>query len=125
MDTPNNNQLIEQEQQEMLQRMQQSDNIICTNVQRLQFTHKKDSDQAYMAWLSRSMPNKIRDVSAEDVMWKQTYSFNAATCTPDILKRGGNGVAPPQANKAYGISQHDKRIAAQDLKLYNNLTRRV
>lgn len=131
MNTPQNK-LIEQEMQEMLQRMQQSDNVLCANVQSLHFTHKHNSDQKYMATLAKPIANQIRNVGTEYTMWTQTYTDRIPTCTPGILQRGGNGTiafARPlvgvQSYQGHPLIFKEKNEYVNVHHPFDNMTRRV
>lgn len=130
--TTPNNKLIEQETLEMMQRMQQSDNLVCTNVQSLHFTHKQNSDQKYMATLSKPLPNQIRNVATEYIMWTQTFTDRIPTCTQGIIKRGGNGevyasrpVLGVQSYQGHPLIFKEKSEYLNVHQPFDNMTRRV
>lgn len=145
----NNNKYIENEINEIVSRLQQSDTVLCNNIENLQFAHKRENDLSYMYRLSRSMPNKIRNVSDEYQMWTQTFKTRVADCTDGILNRGGNDVKPnltqcvgyecfksPYTNeyqmvpcknntfKNYLVND-DMKVCTLSHQLFNNITRRV
>lgn len=131
MATPHNK-LIEQEMQEMLQRMQQSDSVLCTNVQSLHFTHKQNSDQKYMATLAKPLANQIRNVATEYTMWTQTYTDRIPTCTPGIIQRGGNAIVLPtrpligiQSYQGHPLIFKEKNAYFNVHNPFDNMTRRV
>jgi hypothetical protein len=144
-----NKKYIENEMNEMMNRINQSDKILCHNIENLHFAHKRDNDTSYMFGLSRTMPNKIRDVSQEYQMLTHTFATRVANCTEDILKRGGNNVVPDLSScggyecfkpcytkeyqmipckentfKNYLVSD-DKKTCSSSHQLFNNLTKRV
>lgn len=145
----NNNKLIENEMRDIHSRLQQSDILLCNNIENLQFSHKRENDMSYMYNLSRTMPNKIRNVTEEYQMWTQSLKTRVADCTNDIIKRGGNNVVPsltqcggyecfkpcytqtfqtiPCKNntfKNYLVNDNEK-ICTLSHQLFNNVTKRV
>lgn len=146
------NQYLDQlEETDMLDRMQQSDDVLCHNIQNLQFAHKRENDVAYMLHLSKPLNNQIRDVKSEYNLWTQTFATRVATCTDDIVTRGGNNKIPPVQNnlcsgyecftKPYTseymmlpckqntfknyLVHDDKKICTSTHQLFNNMTKRV
>jgi hypothetical protein len=144
-----NKQLLEIEMQEMMNRMQQSDNITCHNVENLQFAHKRENDMAFMQAFAKPLPNNIRNVTSEYDLWTQSFQTRVATCDKDIIKRGGNNVVPslnmcggyecfkPCYTKEYRIipcreNTYRNYLIADEEKacsishqLFNNMTKRV
>lgn len=144
-----NNKLIENEMKDIELRLMQSDTLLCTNIENLQFSHKRDNDLSYIYPLSRTMPNKIRNVAEEYQMWTQSFKTRVANCTEDILKRGGNDVVPsltqcggyecfrpcytkevqtiPCKNNTFKnyLVDDDVKICSLSHQLFNNVTRRV
>lgn len=146
------NQYLDQlEEQEQQNRLQQSDLILCQNIENLQFTHKRENDMSYMLPMSRPLNNQIRDVKQEHTMWTQTFGTRVATCTDATLTRGGNNPIPAPRNnlcagyecfapaytknfmmvpckentfKNYLVEDH-KKICTTSHQLFNNMTKRV
>lgn len=149
MEKIDNNKFIQNEISEIHSRLQQSDTLLCGNIENLQFSHKRDNDLSYMYNLSRSMPNRIRNVGEEYQMWTQSFKTRVADCTDDILKRGGNDVIPnlsqcggyecfkPSYTNEYQIvpckNNSFRNYLVNDLEkvctsshqLFNNITKRV
>ena len=147
--TIDNSKYIENETNEIISRLQQSDNVLCNNIENLQFTHKRENDRSYMYKLSRSMPNKLRNVDEEYQMWTQSFKTRVANCTDDILKRGGNDVIPslslcagyecfkpcytqeyqmvPCKNNSFQnyLVNDDMKVCTLSHQLFNNVTKRV
>lgn len=144
-----NNKLIEKEMQDIYTRFQQSDTLLCNNIENLQFSHKRENDLSYMYNLSRTMPNRIRNIAEEYQMWTQSFKTRVADCTTDIIKRGGNNVVPPltqcagfecfkpcytqefqtipcknNTHKNYLVSD-DNKVCTLSHQLFNNVTKRV
>lgn len=144
-----NNQLIQNEMNDIYSRLQQSDIILCNNIENLQFSHKRENDLSYMYKLSQTMPNKIRNVAHEYQMWTQSFKTRVADCTNDILKRGGNNVVPsltqcagyecfkpcyakefqtiPCKNNTFRnhLVNDDNKVCTLSHQLFNNVTKRV
>lgn len=145
----NNNQMIENEMKDIYTRLHQSDTLLCNNIENLQFSHKRENDLSYMYSLSRTMPNRIRNVGDEYQMWTQSFRTRVADCTDDILKRGGNNIVPPlsqcagyecfkachtkefqtipcknNSHRNYLVNDSQK-VCALSHQLFNNLTKRV
>jgi hypothetical protein len=138
-----------QEMQEIESRLQQSDYILCKNIQSLHFVHKKESDGPFMDLLSRPLPSKIRNVVEEHKMWTQTYQTRVPQCNELIASRGGNNVS--KSYSAYGgyecfspqlmndwimepckkntfqnyLVQDNDKICSKSHQLFNNVTKRV
>jgi hypothetical protein len=130
--TTQNNKLIEQEMQEMMERMHQSDSVVCTNVQNLHSTHMYHSDQKYMAGLTMPIANQIRNVATEHTLWTQTFTDRFATCTQGIIKRGGNGEMSPVKPLVGTNSYNTHPLILKEKNCYldvhlpfDNMTRRV
>ncbi len=148
--TIDNNKYIENEMNDIISRLQQSDTILCNNIENLQFSHKRENDLAYMYKLSRSMPNRIRNVTEEYQMWTQSFKTRVANCSEDILKRGGNDVIPnltqcagyecllkpcytheyqiePCKNNSFKnyLVNDDLKVCTLSHQLFNNVTKRV
>ena len=145
----NNNKLIEMETKDIFLRLQQSDSILCNNIENLQFSHKRDNDISYMYNLSRTNPHKLRDVSEEYQMWTQSLQTRVANCTNEIFKRGGNNVIPiltqcagyecfkpcyteefqsiPCKNNTFNnyLVNDDRKVCSSSHQLFNNLTKRI
>ena len=144
-----NNKLIENEMNEIHLRLLQSDTLLCNNIENLQFSHKRENDLSYMYNLSRTMPNRIRNVSEEYQMWTQSLKTRVAGCSADVMKRGGNDVIPnltqcggyecfkpcytgeyqmvPCKNNTFKnhLVNDDTKVCTTSHQLFNNVTKRV
>jgi hypothetical protein len=144
----NNNKLIIDEMKDIYSRLQQSDTILCNNIENLQFSHKRENDLRYMYNLSRTMPNKIKNVAEEYQMWTQSFRTRVADCTDTILNRGGNVVVKPFTNCAgyecfqpcytkeltyvpcknntfkNHLVKDDEKVCTSNHQLFNNVTKR-
>lgn len=124
---------------EQKQRLQESDHMLCTNIESLQFKHKYESDVPFMQLLSKPIPNCIRDVTQEHTMWTQTFKTRTPGCSLDlIMTRGGNAsgmkqktqsefLMPPCWTNTFQnyLVEDDKKVCSKSHQLFNNLTRRV
>ena len=137
------------ESREIMERMAQSDNIVCTNIEFLNFKDKRENELPYMHLLSKPIPNEIRNVSSEQQMRTDTFKTRVYTCDENVLLRGGNGIArkipncggfecfAPQYTKEYMIvpSKHNsfqnfivennKNIKTNHHQLFDNVTKRM
>jgi hypothetical protein len=145
----NSKKIIEQEMAEMMERMNQSDAIVCTNIERLHFSHKRENDVPFMQLLSQPLPNKIRNVGSEYEMFTQTFGTRLANCSQDILRRGGNNVVPnlsmcggyecfqPNFTREYQMIPckqnsfqnyligDEEKVCSSSHQLFNNITKRL
>lgn len=143
--------LDQMEEEDIMRRMQQSDDMQCNNIEYLQFSHKRENELMFMAPLSKPLNNQIRNVTSEYDMWTQTFTSRVPTCTEAIAFRGGNNRIPIAPNKlcagfscfgdAYTqeyvvvpckkntfknyVVEDDKKICSSSHQLFNNMTKRV
>jgi hypothetical protein len=75
---------------DIMKRMQQSDLIICNNLEKLHYDTKKENDNTFMQNFNKPIPNTIRDVSQEYEMWTETYATRNPYCGSLIVTRAGN-----------------------------------
>jgi hypothetical protein len=122
----------------------QSDNILCRNIEYLQFQHKKETDIQLMHSFKPAVPCGIRDVVRESKLWTDTFGTKIATCDEVIMTRGGNnhgyikGFNPDVKNKTceflldpcpqntfknYLVSD-DKKTCSLKHQTFNNITKR-
>jgi hypothetical protein len=124
--------------------LEQSDAILCRNVENLQFQHKKETDGSFMNAFFPSVPCGIRDIREEYKLWTETFGTRPATCDENIMTRGGNnhgyygGFNPDILNKNCELlldpcSQNtfknylvgdDKKICSLKHQTFNNITKR-
>jgi hypothetical protein len=81
---------MQKENEAIMQRMQQSDALLCTNLEFLHFSAKRENDIFQMSAMNRPLPMEVRDVSEEYKMWTQTYGTRTPTCPKGIKERFGN-----------------------------------
>lgn len=124
--------------------IQQSDAILCGNIEYLQFKHKKETDLTLMKSFRPAVPCGIRDVRQEYKLWTETFGTKMATCDEAIMTRGGNnhgyyhGYNPNVQNKNcellldpceqntfknYLVSD-DKKTCSLRHQTFNNITKR-
>lgn len=132
MATHDNNTLIKQETQEMMLRMNQSDTLLCNNINHLHIGHQQNSQQGYISIMSKPLAYHIRNVADEYTMWTNTYTDRVRTCTPDILKRGGNGVVPVlqqrlgnECLQTHPLIYKEKSCYISKHQPFDNMTRRI
>ena len=81
---------MQKENEAIMQRMQQSDSVLCTNLEFLHFSAKRENDIFQMSSMHRQLPMEVRDVAEEYKMWTQTYATRTPTCPTGIKHRFGN-----------------------------------
>jgi hypothetical protein len=81
---------MQKENEAIMQRMQQSDSVLCTNLEFLHFSTKRENDLFQMSSMNLPLPMKVRDVEEEYKMWTQTYGTRTRTCPKGIQDRFGN-----------------------------------
>jgi hypothetical protein len=124
--------------------LQQSDAMLCMNIEYLQFKHKKETDMGIMNSFYPSVPCGIRNVGEEYKLWTETFGTKVASCDEQIMTRGGNnhgyhgGFNPDIKNKNceflldpcptntfqnYLVGD-DKKICSLRHQTFNNITKR-
>lgn len=81
---------MQKEHEAIMQRLNQSDAILCHNLEHLHFLSKRENDMFIMSTMNRSLPMEVRDVAEEYDMWTQTYGTRTASCPPGFDNRFGN-----------------------------------
>lgn len=134
----------------MESRIEQSDYILCKNIQNLHFKHKRESDLPYMSLLSKPLPCCIRDVSEEYQMWTDSYATRNPYCNESIVTRGGNNKKGGKTQVCRGyeclkgpyshnflltpctqntfqnyLVEDNNKICSVNHQLFNNMTRRI
>ena len=81
---------MQKEHDAIMQRLQQSDNILCHNLEYLHFSTKRKNDMFLMSSINRALPMDVRDVGEEYKMWTQSYGTRTPTCPPGLKDWFGN-----------------------------------
>ena len=109
------------ETDDILMRMQQSDHILCTNINNLHFSAKQKDDAPFMHAFGRSLPKTIRNVSGEYKLWTDTFTTRFDVRTPMIVNRGQVTSYAQNAQNAMFINP---TVIAGQYQIYENMTRR-
>lgn len=124
--------------------LQQSDAMLCRNVENLQFKHKRETDVSLMNTFRPAVPCRIRDVQQEYKLWTETFGTRPATCDEMIMTRGGNnhgyhgGFNPELKNKnceflmdpcsqntfKNHLVEDDVKTCTLRHQMFNNITKR-
>jgi hypothetical protein len=132
---------IQQEHDEITQRIKQSDALLCTNLEYLHFIDKRQNDSQLMSQINRALPMEVRNVDKEYDMWTQTYITRSHTCPSNILSRGGNtSLKQKNGTSVLSIEPHIPLCGGYEClddtfnrtsvpyntkKLFDNMTKRV
>ena len=120
---------IERENEAIKQRMQQSDAVLCTHLEYLHFSTKKQDDLSLISSMTRALPMTIRNVDEEYAMWTQSYATRVPSCPPNVLARGGNAPSSHQMPLCGGYecltSMYNNTMVQKNTKhLFENATKR-
>lgn len=129
---------IQREHDAIVQRMQQSDAVLCNHLEFLHFSSKRDNDLFFMSSMERALPMQVRDVSEEYKMWTQTFGTRTPTCTEGLRTRFGNHKKQPSSvwniepsiplcggYECLSPTFNTTHVSKTTKKLFNNMTKRV
>lgn len=133
---------IQQQHDEITQRIKQSDSLLCTHLENLHFLSKRENDIQLMLQINRAFPMEVRNVDEEYDMWTQTYITRNHSCPSHILSRGGNTSLQQKKNGTSGLYIEPRiplcggyecldntfnrtSVPYNTKKLFDNMTKRV
>lgn len=121
--------IIQKENNEIAERLKQSDRILCTHLENLHFTSKRENDLYLMSTCWRSLPMTVRNVEEEYQLWIQSYRTRVPYCSIELAQRYGNTTNKEKelcgGYECVRTPYNNTKVPDNTRVLFNTMTKRV
>ena len=121
--------IIQKENDEIAERLKQSDRILCTHLENLHFNSKRENDLYLMSTCWRSLPMNVRNVEKEYQLWIQSFKTRVPYCSFELAQRYGNGTNKEKTlcggYECVRQPYNNTKVPDNTRVLFNTMTKRV